>query len=77
MRQLATLFLELQVLFDDRLPIDGVLEEGPLALRGGRVRPAEPGAGRRGGFELRAKLIYNVQILIHNCDNLCLVYQCQ
>ena len=43
------LFLELHVFVDDGLPVDGVLEEGPVALGGRRVGAAEAGASCRRG----------------------------
>ena len=46
---IVLLFLELHVLLDDGLPVDGVLQEGPLALRGRRVGAAQAGARRRRG----------------------------
>ena len=43
------LFLELHVFVDDGLPVDGVLEEGPVLSGGRRVGSPDPGARRRGG----------------------------
>ena len=40
-------FLELHVFLNDGLPVDGVLEEGAVALGGRRVGAAEAGASCR------------------------------
>ena len=54
---IVLLFLELHVLLDDGLPVDGVLQEGPLALRGRRVGAAQAGARRRRGCGWRLVMV--------------------